>query len=305
MDQQPPEAVQNASHDQPAFRLGCPVWANEAWVGELYTSNKRTRWLPEYSQVFQTVEGNSTFYGLPALDTVRRWAEETEEGFHFTLKFPRDVTHEGSIDRRQMAAGQFLEVLQVLAEADRLGPAMLQLPPHFSGQRLGELERLLKWLPKTYHYAVEVRHEDFFDAVAFERELDALLEQEGVDRIHLDSRPLFSAAPSDESEQRTQERKPHMPFRKTVTASRPILRLIGRNDLDQTQPWIDEWVKIVAGWITIGLHPYVYTHTPDDAFAPQMAERFYLRLSERVMLPDLAEWPGRAAPKPPRQRTLF
>lgn len=304
MDDRKQTVNPDSEHDVP-FRLGCPIWASEAWVGSLYSTSRRTHWLKEYSRVFNTVEGNSTFYGLPHLDTVRRWADDTEDGFHFVLKFPRDLSHEGAIDRRQRTAEEFLEILNVLFDADRLGPAMLQLPPHFSGQRFGELERLLSWLPKRFRYAVEVRHTDFFDGDVFERGLDELLESLEIDRVHLDSRALFSAPASDEYETQSQQRKPRLPYRRTVTASRPIIRLIGRNIVEMSEPWIDEWAKTLAGWITIGLHPYLFTHTPDDAHAPDMARRFHERLSERVMLPAMPDWPGESAPKQPKQRELF
>jgi uncharacterized protein YecE (DUF72 family) len=79
----------------PKYYLGCPVWACEKWKGTLFTSSApRASWLTEYSTVFNTVEGNSTFYALPALDTVRRWADSVPSGFRFALKFPQVISHE-------------------------------------------------------------------------------------------------------------------------------------------------------------------------------------------------------------------
>ena len=67
--------------------------------------------------------------------------------------------------------------------------------------------------------------------------------------------------------QRTQQRKPRVPVRRTVTGRHPMLRLIGRNDLAAMQPWLDEWAATVGGWIGMGLEPFVFTHTPDDIHA--------------------------------------
>jgi uncharacterized protein YecE (DUF72 family) len=73
-----------------AYHLGCPVWACKQWQANLYTRRSdRDQWLDQYSQVFNTVEGNSTFYGLPDPKTVERWAHLTHDGFRFALKFPR------------------------------------------------------------------------------------------------------------------------------------------------------------------------------------------------------------------------
>jgi hypothetical protein len=47
------------------YCLGCPMWSNQQWVGELFTSNaKPADFLRQYSSVFNTVEGNTTFYAL-------------------------------------------------------------------------------------------------------------------------------------------------------------------------------------------------------------------------------------------------
>ena len=69
---------------------------------------------------------------------------------------------------------------------------------------------------------------------------------------------------------------------------------------------MSEWAGIVAGWIRSGLEPFVFTHAPNDAFAPTMAERFHSLLTEHLPdLPALPEWPGRAERKLPRQQSLF
>ncbi len=301
-----PETSETMQDGRLLYRLGCPVWANDAWVGELYTSTQRRKWLSEYSSVFQAVEGNSTFYGLPSIETALRWADQAQDGFHFVLKFPREVSHEGVLDERKRYAEPFLKLLNAFADADRLGPAFLQLPPYFSGARLGELQRFLEWLPEEFAFAVEVRHDDFYSGSSIEDELNATLESRAVDRVLFDSRPLFSRPPSDEAETISQGRKPKLAYRDTVTAERPILRLIGRNSLEETRPWILAWAIRVAEWIRDGRMPYVFAHTPDDAFAPAMAAAFHDTLQAQLDgLEDLQPWPGRSAPKPPVQKQLF
>ena len=53
--------------------------------------------MPQYASVFDTAEGNATFYGLPSAETVARWAAEAPETFRFCLKFPRVVTHDHAL----------------------------------------------------------------------------------------------------------------------------------------------------------------------------------------------------------------
>jgi uncharacterized protein YecE (DUF72 family) len=290
------------------YFLGCPVFASSDWLGTIYTAKaKRSDWLRQYSQAFNTVEGNSTFYGLPSADTVRRWATESEPGFRFALKFPRVISHEQELVGVETETHLFLDVLAVLQGADRLGSSFLQLGPYFDGQRFGQLEAYLRSLPTEFPYAVEVRHADYFDDGPCERRLDALLAELGIDRVLFDSRPLFSERPSDEAEQEAQRRKPRSPLRRTVTGRHPMLRLIGRNQVERVLPWIEEWAPLVAQWITQGCAPYVFTHTPLDAHAPEMARLFHQELQKYLPgLDNLPKWPGeQEAAERGRQRELF
>lgn len=291
----------------PAYYLGCPVWACPHWVGKIFPAKcKRSEWLGYYSQAFATVEGNSTFYGLPALETVRRWGSETAEGFRFALKFPKVVSHERELVEADRETRPFLEILQVLAEADRLGPSFLQLSPNFSGRQLGALEKFLRALPKEFPYAVEVRHADWFDEGPFETRLDELLGELQIDKVTFDTRALFSAPPSDESEQESQRRKPRSPIRKAVTGKHPFLRIVGRNNVALTQPWLDEWGPVVADWISQGKRPFVFNHAPDDQFAPELAQLFHQTLKRSWNdVPDLPKWPGISVEPKARQLPLF
>lgn len=290
------------------YYLGCPVFASPDWLGKLFTLRaKRSQWLAQYSSAFNTVEGNSTFYGLPAADTIRRWASDSQPGFRFALKFPRAITHEKELQGAETETYLFLDILGVLHGADRLGPALLQLGPQFDGSKFPQLSAYLRALPHEFPYAVEVRHRDYFDAGRYERRLDALLTELGMNRVMFDSRPLFSQSPSDDFEAKAQDQKPRSPLRRTVTALQPMLRLIGRNTPEDVLPWIREWAPVVAGWIREGRTPFVFTHAPHDLFAPDIARLFHQELMQQIPdLPDLPPWPAEEDLKEKaRQRELF
>lgn len=290
------------------YHLGCPVFACADWLGTLFTAHaKRSDWLRQYSQAFNTVEGNSTFYGLPNLDTVRRWTEDTPAGFQFCLKFPRVVSHDHELIDADADTEPFLQILEVLDSKRRLGPSFLQLSPRFSGQQLKWLEAYLRKLPTEFPYAVEVRHSDFFEEAEVEKDFNALLMELSVDRVLFDSRPLFSAPASDPYEKESQGRKPRSPLRHTVTSSRPMLRIVGRNDVTATQPWFDEWAPIIGRWIHAGLQPIIFTHAPHDKFAPYHSRAFHQTLGKFVStLPPLPSWAGELeAATRKHQRELF
>lgn len=289
------------------YYLGCPVWACPAWVGKLFrTSAPRREWLREYSQAFNTVEGNSSFYAIPTVETAQRWADETVSGFRFALKFPQVISHERALEGCDSELRLFLDVLEVLAKADRLGPTFLQLPARFGPHQLASLQHFLARLPSEFPYAVEVRHTAFFAFGPEEQSLDELLSKHQVDRVLFDSRAIFDGPPADSFEAESQRRKPRVPLRRTVTGKRPLVRFVGRNDVERSRESLCEWSPVVAQWIADGLEPYFFTHSPNDAFAPDMARMFHESL--RLLKPSMPSLP--ASPTQPtrqalRQRELF
>ena len=282
--------------------IGCPVWSCPHWRGTVYgVKAPKDKWLSQYSHTFNTVEGNSTFYGIPKPETFQRWAEQAADEFRFALKFPRVISHEKQMQDVELETEQFLCGLEILHDHGKLGPTFLQLAPGFDPGRIDVLADYLSSLPIHFPYAVEVRNKGWFDPQA-ENELNHLLAEHHVDRVIFDSRPLFSAPPSDETEHESQRRKSNLPVRMAVTGRYPLLRFIGRNDIPLTKPWIKEWVPTVANWIENGLTPFIFTHTPDDRWAPEFARLFQNSLAQRVDCVDpIEQWPFEA----PKQKELF
>ncbi len=272
------------------YSVGCPVWNCKQWAGEVYPDKGAAKQsLPWYARHFGCVEGNSSFYGLPSLDQVKRWCEESVDGFRFSMKFPRAITHDAKLQGAELPLQRFLDILSLLLDHDRLGPSFVQLGPSFSSKHWGALQSFLERLPDRFPYAVEFRHSDWFDEGAWEERSDHLLRSLGIDRVLFDSRALNSRDVDDETEKIAQDRKPRTPFRCTSTGNRPFLRLIGLNEEQEVDPWWTEWARLVASWIQEGKHPFVFTHAPDDQFAPRLARRFHRTL--RQYLPDLPELP--------------
>lgn len=284
------------------FYLGCPVWNCDQWGGNVYpVGTKRSDWLNWYSRTFNTVEGNSTFYGLPKIETVTRWAEQVAKGFKFALKFPRVISHDLRLIDADSELARFIDTLKPLAQADVLGPSFLQLPPDFAPKQFGDLEKFLHGLPKEYPWAVEVRHKEWFDSSDSEQRLDDLLRELKIDKVLFDSRPLYSLPPEDEHEKVSQTRKPKTPHRTTVTALHPFVRIVGRDKPEQVEQALKEWSTTITNWINQGLKPIVFTHAPDDAFAPALARMLFEQI--RSALPELPPLPR--PPQVAEQKTLF
>ncbi|TWU51046.1 hypothetical protein Poly51_43400 [Rubripirellula tenax] len=285
------------------FFLGCPVWSCPHWVGQVYPPRTpRSDWLNWYTRTFNTVEGNSTFYALPTIETSKRWADEAADGFRFSFKFPRVISHELMLRNADRETAAFLDCLLPLADADRLGPTFLQLGPSFGADRFDVLERFLRRLPAEWLWALELRHADWFDESVHELRVDEMLRSMRIDKVLFDSRPLYQSPPDDDIEAVSQTRKPKTPIRQTATGQSPMLRIVGRNRPELADAYFDEWAPTVAQWIRQGLRPYVFTHAPDDARAPELARRFAARMA--IEMPDLS-FEIASPPMPPRQMSLL
>lgn len=272
------------------YHLGCTVWSLKEWVGNFYSDDaKQSDYLSEYSSVFNAVEGNTSFYNIPNKKTIRNWRKATPDGFKFCFKFHRSITHQNRLSNIEDDVMRFLETFDPIV--DRLGPFHIQLPPQFSPNEFGKLEELLSILPSNFSYAVEVRHEDFFDHGAKEHRLNRLLKSYNIDRVIFDTRKLHAMKSSEPSILEAQKKKPKVPVRFDNTGSRPFVRFVGSNDPASNEPHLKEWAIVVADWIKEGLHPYVFTHSPDKVSQPPIAKKFHQLLSGLIDMNPMPAWP--------------
>ncbi|WP_297834071.1 DUF72 domain-containing protein [Pseudomonas sp.] len=264
---------------RPPYHLGCPSWSENAWRESLYPENARSNeFLGLYAQVFNAVEGNTTFYARPAPATVERWAQALPEHFRITAKFHRDISHGGDLRQQLQAADDFIQLLAPLGA--RVQPLWLQLPASFGPLRLAELVSFIDAVERPL--AVEVRHSTFFAKGDEERMLNRLLLDRGVERICLDPRALFSCVSTDPAVLHAQSKKPKVPPRPAALTQFPQVRFIGHPVLEANDVFLAPWVEKVAGWIEEGRTPYVFLHTPDNLQAPDLARRFHEQLMARL-----------------------
>jgi uncharacterized protein YecE (DUF72 family) len=142
--------------------VGCSGWNYDHWrAGVFYPPRcPAPRWLQFYAGRFDTVEINATFYRLPRRSTAARWAEETPQGFVFSVKVSRYLTHVARLRETGSHLALLLDRIEPLAAAGKLGPLLWQLPPTFrrDDERLAEA---LAEFPPGLRHAVEFRHESW------------------------------------------------------------------------------------------------------------------------------------------------
>ena len=164
--------------------VGTSSWADPGFVEEWYPPGMPARErLPWYAERFEAVELNSSFYAVPDVGLVERWARATPDGFVFDVKLHRLLSrHAADLkslppDLREAAetnergrvrltpelelglADRIVETVAPLERTGKLGAFLLQLTPAFAPDRhtLDELDPLLERLaPRAV--AVELRH---------------------------------------------------------------------------------------------------------------------------------------------------
>lgn len=142
--------------------IGTSGWHYKHWKGPFYPENLAARdMLSFYAKHFNTAEINSSFYRLPSKSTLEHWKESVPDGFIFSLKGSRFVTHMKKLKDPSAGVPDLLEVAGCLG--GNLGPVLFQLPPRWH-VNAGRLEAFLQYLPSGFRYVFEFRDPTWFDA---------------------------------------------------------------------------------------------------------------------------------------------
>lgn len=143
-------------------RIGAQGWNYDAWVGPLYPPGSRaSEYLDLYCRAFDTVEVDSTFYAIPSAASIASWRGRAPAGFVYSLKLPREMTHERRLRDCGDLLARFCDRAQGLG--DRLASVLIQLPPDFSPRSRAALEAFVPLLPADIRFAVEFRDRAWLD----------------------------------------------------------------------------------------------------------------------------------------------
>jgi uncharacterized protein YecE (DUF72 family) len=140
--------------------IGTSGFSYPAWRGGFYPEKMpTTKMLAYYAERLAAVEINNSFYRMPSADVLGRWAAETPAGFRFSLKSPRQITHDKRLADTAATVARLAEVARALG--DKLGPVLFQLPP-FLRKDLALLDAFLAAMPEGLAPALEFRHLSWF-----------------------------------------------------------------------------------------------------------------------------------------------
>lgn len=251
--------------DAKKIRIGCQSWGYEDWVTRtggptvFYPrGTKQGEMLQLYSRVFDTIEIDSTAYGVPPAANFEGWYEKSEPGFKFALKVPKEITH----DREMRPGGlavfrEFLDRAALLKE--KLGPVLIQLPARFeaSKENAQNVREFFRHLPSGIDFAIEFRNPDWFREWTYQETAAAGVSLALVEGPWIPRNTMFEAA-------------------QYAGEKLAYLRLMGVRDLegfDRVQrpqdDVIEAWAGVIrglsAGEVCVYVDNYFEGHAPATA----------------------------------------
>ena len=296
--------MQDAQNFSLNLHWGVSSWLYEAWRGVFYPEKLPNKeMLAFYAGRFDSVEVNTSFYGLPSPSTVLNWVESVPAGFTFSLKFPKTISHEARLMDCAQESLAFLDVLRSLGPAAGVG--FLQLPPSFSRTSDGRnLAAYLDWLAPHLvaspgvgglRVAVEVRSLDLmtpaFARFLAERGMAMALVDQGDQP---DLYPIWLTLIAE-----------------GIAPDFTFIRWIGDDANPPPDPVqmhrpqdaaLDLWAERLDHLLNLGQQVYAYMHNPYEGHSPLSIARLQARLSDRR---SLRPWPPADFQPPIAQMALF
>lgn len=262
------------------FHVGAPQWTVPDWIGKIYPPGTRSSdFLHHYSRQWKSIELNTSFYNIPSVDQVRRWASATPEEFRFFVKVFQGLSHEPdawadlAILRSRMQA--FTASWRALES--RLGGFFLQLPPDFGPDRAGQLSAWLAIWPRDLSIAVEFRHPAWFRDRRLVGSAQALLRAVDAGTVITDTPGRRDASHG------------------TLTSGKLLVRFLGQSTLRHEGPLgidrarVVDWAKAIGTGIREGALQEVafFIHTPDSYWVPELTADFLTEIRESGHSPSL------------------
>jgi uncharacterized protein YecE (DUF72 family) len=286
-----------------ALYVGTSSWTFPDWPGVFYPSGLPTQeFLRFYATQFNSVEVNTSFYGLPRPSTILNWLDNVPNGFTFALKAPRFITHEQRLVDCQKETLVFLDVIRSLGMS--AAPGLLQLPPSVTRRESGRaVAAFLDWLAgqlEGIRLAVEVRAHDlmtqaFAEFLAQRGMAMVLVDREGTPDLYPLWKPVLDRADS-----------PGFTYIRLIGDDRnkpPTNRELCRPQEDRLALW-SSWI---AGMLEREIDVYAYVHNPYEGHSPATVRRLLERINALHPVPVWSPEPPARKPDDvsPNQLSLF
>lgn len=147
--------------------IGTSGFSYGSWKGTFYPHDLSTKkWFEYYSQHYNTVEINSSFYRSLRAQTYDNWFKNSPDDFIFAIKAHRYITQLKKLKDIDEQVQYFFE--SVMALRHKLGVILWQFPksfvlsPEHEQEYLERLVHLFEIVPTTVRHAFEFRDISWF-----------------------------------------------------------------------------------------------------------------------------------------------
>lgn len=181
--------------------IGTSGWSYDDWVGNFYPSHlKRNEFLLYYSQYFNVVEINFTYYSLPNKYVLRSIARNVPFGFEFTIKLHSSFTHQVYSEsllppytELPKESYEFLNAIDSMRSFGSVNVLLGQFPQSFaySESNLDYIVKLKNFF-KGYVLAIEFRNNTWVRDEVFR-----VFEEEGITFVSVDEPDIRGLMPRE------------------------------------------------------------------------------------------------------------
>jgi uncharacterized protein YecE (DUF72 family) len=231
------------------IRIGLSGWSYPEFRAAFYKGVPQRRWLEHCAAHFNTMEVNGTFYRRQPDHVVAGWRERTPDGFVFSVKGHRHVTHNKKLNDCE---DQVIRMRDGVAGLQgKLACVLWQLPPQLGADhdRLKGFAALLARHWPGPRHAVEFRHRSWFTGTTA-----AILEDARIANV------ISDAARWDRFD--------------AVTADLVYLRLHGAEQTyvsEYGEDGLGPWAARIRNWRREGRAVFAYFDNTAEGAAPRDA----------------------------------
>jgi uncharacterized protein YecE (DUF72 family) len=271
----------------PNLLVGTSSWSSADWCGSFYPDPiEPGEMIQVYSGKLQTVEIDATWYRIPSRKQVESWKLKTPEGFIFSAKVPKIISHDKYLEGCENELNEFIAAMSGLEE--RLGPMILQFPYVAKGKDPEEyktgadfvrrLRKFIPLLPREFKWGIEIRNSLWLQPALLD-----LLRSRSLSLVFID---YYTMDPLPKLAQRSE----------TFTASFAYVRFLGnRKEMDTAIQQAQEaglrkhgfesllrdrttqmraWIPPIKALLAKGFPVYVYFNNHYAGYAPGSVELF-------------------------------
>ena len=240
--------------------VGCAKWNKKDLKGFYPRGTKNE--LEYYSQHFNSIELNATFYRLFTAEQFQKWGDTVPNGFKFFPKLGQDISHWRRLQDVEQLVDDYITNASHMG--DKLGTIFLQLHNNFAPKDIDRVRAFVKLWKYDVPLVIEFRHTNWYNDEEIAEEIYPLFEKNRIGTVLVD----------------TAGRRDLMHMRLTTPTA--FIRYVGANH-ESDYARLDDWVNRIAKWKQLGLEEvYFFVHQNIEKESPLLSAYFIEKLNKKI-----------------------